>query len=139
MKPADLGKVLVTGGGGFLGTALIKLLLQRGLAVRSLTRRFYPHLQELQVEQVQGDVADPRVVSHAVLGCQTVFHTAAKAGIWGSEQEYQRINVTGTQNVIEACGAHGSQRIIYTSSPSVVFNGMDMEGVDESVPYFEAV
>jgi nucleoside-diphosphate-sugar epimerase len=141
MKPADLGRVLVTGGGGFLGTSVIKLLVQRGLAVRSLTRRFYPHLHELEVEQVQGDVADPRVVSLAVLGCQTVFHTAAKAGIWGSHQEYERINVEGTRNVIAACRAHGSRRMIYSSSPSVVFNGRDMKGADESAPYskrFEA-
>jgi len=141
MRAADLGEVLVTGGGGFLGTALIKLLRERGLAVRSLTRRHYPHLQELEVEQILGDIADPWVVTRAVAGCQTVFHTAAKAGIWGSSREYERINVAGTGNVITACRTHGSRRIIYTSSPSVVFDGLDLEGVDESVPYskrFEA-
>jgi 2-alkyl-3-oxoalkanoate reductase len=141
MIRADLGPVLVTGGGGFLGTAIIKLVRERGLAVRSLARRFYPHLQPLGVEQIQGDVAEPRVVATAVEGCQTVFHTAAKAGIWGPARDYERINVLGTRNVIEACRARGSARIIYTSSPSVVFNGMDMEGADESVPYsrrFEA-
>ena len=141
MRPAELGQVLVTGGGGFLGTALVRLLRQRGLAVRSLSRRLYAHLQELGVEQIQGDVADPRAVSRAVEGCQTIFHTAAKAGIWGADHDYERINVKGTHNVISACRAHGSRRIIYSSSPSVVFNGLDMEGVDESVPYsvrFEA-
>jgi nucleoside-diphosphate-sugar epimerase len=135
MRRAELGKVLVTGGGGFLGTALVKALLLRGLKVRSLSRRLYPHLQELEVEQVQGDVGDAQVVSRAVLGCQTVFHTAAKAGIWGSSQEYERTNVAGTRNVIAACRAHGARRLIYSSSPSVVFNGLDLEGVDESVPY----
>jgi len=141
MRRGDLGRVLVTGGGGFLGTALIKLARQRGLAVRSLARRLYPHLEELGVEQVQGDVALPRVVARAVEGCETVFHAAAKAGIWGPEDEYQRINVQGTRNVIAACREHGAVRIIHTSSPSVVFNGRDMEGADESVPYskrFEA-
>ncbi len=141
MKPTDLGHVLVTGGGGFLGTGLIKQLLQRGLAVRSLSRRFYPHLQELKVEQVQGDIAEPRVVDRATQGCQTVFHTAAKAGIWGSANEYERTNVQGTNNVIAACRAQGVRRVIYSSSPSVVFNGLDMEGVDETAPYsarFEA-
>ena len=141
MSAAELGEVLVTGGGGFLGTALIKLVLERGLRVRSLARRRYPHLEELEVEQILGDIADPAVVSRAVAGCQTVFHTAAKAGIWGSDREYERTNVQGTRNVIEACRAHGARRIIYSSSPSVVFNGLDMEGVDESVPYsqtFEA-
>src|SRR5262249_47873743 len=80
VKQTDLGRVLVTGGGGFLGTALVRLLRQRGLAVRSLTRRFYPHLGEIGVEQIQGDVADPSTAFRAVEGCSTVFHTAAKAG-----------------------------------------------------------
>lgn len=135
MRPVDLGPVLVTGGGGFLGSALIKLLVERGLAVRSLSRRVYPHLHELGVEQISGDIADAQVVHRAVEGCQTIFHTAARAGIWGPGPDYARINVQGTNNVIAACRAHGSRRIIYSSSPSVVFNGRDMEGVDESVPY----
>src|SRR4051794_5714357 len=138
---AGLGNVLVTGGGGFLGTALIKLLSQRGRAVRSLARRSYPHLSELGVEQVQGDISEPHAVARAAEGCDTVFHTAAKAGIWGPEREYHQTNVQGTRNVIAACRAAGSRRIIYTSSPSVVFNGRDLEGVDESAPYsrrFEA-
>jgi nucleoside-diphosphate-sugar epimerase len=141
VKQTDLGRVLVTGGGGFLGTALVRLLRQRGLAVRSLTRRYYPHLGEIGVEQIQGDVADPSTAFRAVEGCSTVFHTAAKAGIWGSEQEYYKVNVQGTRNVIDAGRALGARRIIFTSSPSVVFNGLDLEGVDESIPYskrFEA-
>jgi 2-alkyl-3-oxoalkanoate reductase len=141
MNAEGLDNVLVTGGGGFLGTALVKLLRDRGLSVRSLTRRDYPHLRELGAEQVQGDIADPVTVARAVEGCHTIFHTAAKAGLWGPEREYYRSNVEGTQNVIAACRAGGSKRIIYTSSPSVVFNGLDLEGVDESAPYssrFEA-
>jgi nucleoside-diphosphate-sugar epimerase len=132
---SDLGQVLVTGGGGFLGTALVRSLRQRGLRVRSLTRRGYPHLPELGVESFQGDIADPAVVDRAVTGCQTVFHTAAKAGIWGPEREYFQANVQGTRNVIAACRTAGARRIIYTSSPSVVFNGRDLEGADESAPY----
>jgi 2-alkyl-3-oxoalkanoate reductase len=135
MSREDLGKVLVTGGGGFLGSSLIKPLRERGLAVRSLARQFYPHLQELGVEQVQGDIADPKAVARAVEGCSTVFHTASKAGLWGTEEEYHRINVDGTRNLIAACREAGSRRIIYTSSPSVVFTGRDMENADESLPY----
>jgi nucleoside-diphosphate-sugar epimerase len=138
---AGLGIVLVTGGGGFLGTAVVRLLRQRGLSVRSLCRRHYPHLSELGVEQVQGEISDPRPVARAVKGCTTVFHIAAKAGIWGPEHDYQRTNVEGTQAVIDASRDAGVRRIIFTSSPSVVFNGLDLEGVDESAPYsrrFEA-
>jgi nucleoside-diphosphate-sugar epimerase len=141
MSRGNLGRVLVTGGGGFLGTALVKLARQRGLAVRSFCRRGYPHLDELDVEQLQGDVADPRAVARAVTGCATVFHVAAKTGIWGPEDEYHEVNVQGTRNVIEASRVIGAVRLIYTSSPSVVFNGRDMAGADESLPYskrFEA-
>ena len=141
MTGAGLGRVLVTGGGGFLGTAVIRLLRQRGLSVRSMARRSYPHLRELGVEECQGDIADPAAMATAAEGCDTVFHTAAKAGIWGPEREYYQANVQGTRNVIAACRAAGARRIIFTSSPSVVFNGRDLEGVDESTPYssqFEA-
>ena len=74
-------------------------------------------------------------------GCDIVFHVAAKAGVWGRHADFYRANVLGTRNVIAACRHHGIGRLVYTSSPSVVFNGRDMEGVDESVPYpthFEA-
>jgi nucleoside-diphosphate-sugar epimerase len=135
MSDGALGKVLVTGGGGFLGSALVGFARARGLEVRSLSRRFYPGLKDLGVEQIQGDVADASAVGRAVDGCQTVFHTAAKAGLWGRESDYERSNVQGTKNVIAACRSKGVRRIIFTSSPSVVFNGRAMEGADESAPY----
>jgi nucleoside-diphosphate-sugar epimerase len=126
---------LVTGGGGFLGGAIVRRLVARGDAVRSLSRGDYPALRELGVEQVRGDLGDPEAVARAVDGCAVVFHVAAKAGIWGPYAEYHRSNVEGTRNVIAACRAGGVGRLVFTSSPSVVFDGRDMEGVDESVPY----
>jgi nucleoside-diphosphate-sugar epimerase len=126
---------LVTGGGGFLGGAIVARLVARGDAVRSLSRGDYPALRALGVEQVRGDLADPDAVARAVDGCAVVFHVAAKAGIWGPYAEYHRSNVEGTRNVIAACRARGVGRLVFTSSPSVVFDGRDMEGVDESVPY----
>ena len=134
-------KVLLTGGGGFLGLAIVRLLRQRGDDVRSLARNLYPELDALGVEQVRGDLADAGTVAEAAAGCDLVFHVAAKAGVWGDYQDYYRANVIGTANVIAACRTHGIDRLIYTSSPSVVFDGKDMEGVDESIPYpahFEA-
>jgi nucleoside-diphosphate-sugar epimerase len=141
MSRLEIGPSLVTGGGGFLGTALVRMLRDRGLPVRSLARRSYRHLDLLGAEQVQGDVADRSVVAAALEGRKTVFHTAAKAGIWGAEAEYQKTNVEGTQNVVTASRSLGVERIIFTSSPSVVFNGKDLAGADESAPYssrFEA-
>lgn len=128
-------KALVTGGGGFLGQAIVRALRKRGTEVRSFSRQAYEALAKLSVEQCRGDLADPVAVASAIQGCDVVFHVAARPGIWGDYEEYYRPNVTGTQNVIAACRAHGVQRLVYTSSPSVVFDGRDMEGVDESVPY----
>jgi nucleoside-diphosphate-sugar epimerase len=132
---------LVTGGGGFLGGAIVRRLVARGDRARSLARNRYPALDDLGVCQFQGDIADAGVVASAAAGCDIVFHVAAKAGLWGRYDDYHRANVTGTENVVAACRKHGIRRLVYTSSPSVVFDGRDMEGVDESVPYaahFEA-
>lgn len=128
-------RVLVTGGGGFLGKAIVRLLLQKGCQVRSFSRSHYPLLEQLRVEQVSGDLAEPDSVAAAASDCDIVFHVAAKAGVWGAWDEYYRPNVLGTQNIIQACLKNGVKRLVYTSSPSVVFDGTDMEGVDESVPY----
>lgn len=128
-------KALVTGGGGFLGQAIVRGLRKRGSEVRNFSRQAYDALAKLGVEQCRGDLADPVAVALAVQGCDVVFHVAARPGIWGAYEEYHQPNVIGTQNVIAACRAHGVPRLVYTSSPSVVFDGRDMEGVDESVPY----
>src|SRR5262249_12385484 len=96
-------KALVTGGGGFLGGAVVRRLRARGDDVRSFSRGDYPELRSLGVEIIRGDLADPEAVASAVQGCDIVFHVAAKAGIWGPHEEYYRANVIGTQNVIAAC------------------------------------
>jgi nucleoside-diphosphate-sugar epimerase len=128
-------RALVTGGGGFLGAAVVRRLVARGDTVRSLTRGAYPELDALGVETVRGDVADPAVVGRAVVGCDVVFHIAAKAGIWGSDADYRRTNVDGTRAVAEACREHGVGRLVFTSTPSVVHAGRDIAGGDESLPY----
>lgn len=132
---------LVTGGGGFLGGAVVRKLLARGDAVRSFTRTAYPWLTELGVEQAHGDLTDADAVANAVAGCDVVFHVAAKAGVWGRPADFFATNVTGTLNVLAACKRHGVRRLVYTSTPSVVHGGGSIEGSDESLPYpahFEA-
>ena len=134
-------KALVTGGGGFLGGAIVRLLQQRGHAVRSFTRTAYPWLDELGIEQVFGDLADPAAIEKAMAGVEVVFHVAAKAGIWGRHAEFFATNVTGTQNVLAACKALGIRKLVYTSTPSVVHGGSELDGANESTPYpkhFEA-
>ena len=130
-------KVLVTGGGGFLGGAIVRQLVQRGDRVISFSRRLYPELEKMGVEQVQGDISDANAVEQACREVDLVFHVAAKPGVWGNYVTYYQTNVIGTQNVIAACKQHNVPQLVYTSSPSVVFDGTDMEGVDESVPYPE--
>jgi nucleoside-diphosphate-sugar epimerase len=130
-------KALVTGGGGFLGGAIVRRLRSRGDEVRSFSRGDYPQMTALGVDVIRGDLADPEAVVSAAENCDIVFHVAAKAGIWGPYEEYYQANVLGTQNVVAACRRHSISRLVYTSSPSVVFNGRDMEGVNESAPYPE--
>ena len=128
-------KVLVTGGGGFLGGAIVRMLRQRGDQVCSFSRGDYGELSALGVEQFRGHLEDRDAVVRAATGCDLIFHVAAKAGIWGSYQEFYRANVTGTANVIAACHHHSISRLVYTSSPSVVFDGADIEGGTEALPY----
>ncbi len=127
--------VLVTGGGGFLGRAIVKQLLQKKIRVTSFSRTRYQALEQMGAEQIQGDLTDAQAVMAAVTGMDTVFHVAAKPGLWGSYESYYRVNVTGTRHVIDACRAQGVEKLVYTSSPSVVFNESHMENVDETVPY----
>ncbi|RTZ99890.1 MAG: 3-beta hydroxysteroid dehydrogenase [Deltaproteobacteria bacterium] len=129
--------ILVTGGGGFLGAAIVSMLVEQGVRVRSFARGLYPDLAAMGVEQVQGDLRDARAVFAACEGIDAVIHTAAKAGVWGAFDDYFAVNVTGTENVIAACRHHRVARLIHTSSPSVVFTGRDQAGVDESAPYSE--
>jgi nucleoside-diphosphate-sugar epimerase len=128
-------KALVTGGGGFLGGVIVRMLRERGDEVRSFSRGDYPALTACGVKQICGDLGDQAAVIAAAQGCDTVFHVAAKAGIWGDYDDFYQANVTGTANVLEACRANGIGRLVYTSSPSVVFDGSDVEGGDESLPY----
>ena len=126
---------LVTGGGGFLGGALVRRLVADGDAVRTLQRGHYPELDALGVECVRGDIADSEVVDRAVAGCNRVFHVAGKVEMWGPRGPFERTNVVGTRNVIDAVRRHGVPRLVFTSSPSVVHGGHDIAGADESLPY----
>jgi nucleoside-diphosphate-sugar epimerase len=128
-------RILVTGGGGFLGRYIVKGLLERGYNVRIFGRQAHLDLEALGVEVFRGDIINPIAVNNAIFDRDAVFHVAAKAGIWGDWKSYFNPNVIGTRNVLKACQTHGIQYLIYTSTPSVVFNGEDLRNVDESAPY----
>jgi len=126
---------LVTGGGGFLGGAIVRRLLDHGEVVRTLQRGDYPELEDMGVECIRGDIADGPTVDRAVAGCDRVFHVAAKVEMWGPMEPFRLANVVGTGNVLRAMRRHGVPKLIFTSSPSVVHGGSDIEGADESLPY----
>jgi nucleoside-diphosphate-sugar epimerase len=84
---------------------------------------------------MRGDLADAAAVRRACDGRNLVFHVAAQTGLWGPHAEFRRTNVEGTRNVLAACRDSGVRRLVYTSTPSVVFDGRDLEGINESAPY----
>ncbi|MHC4997246.1 MAG: NAD-dependent epimerase/dehydratase family protein [Planctomycetota bacterium] len=128
-------KALVTGGGGFLGRSIVRMLLQRGAHVSFVARSQYPEVAAWGTRPIQGDLADPAVADFAVAQQDAVFHVAAKAGIWGSPDDYHRSNVVATQNLLEACRNHGVRYFIYTSTPSVTFDGHDHHNAGPDLPY----
>ena len=81
-------KALVIGGGGFVGSAIVRQLVARGDEVAVFGRSFYPHLEKLDVHQFQGDILYSDLLIRSMQGYDTVFHVAAKAGIWGPRHEF---------------------------------------------------
>ena len=126
---------LVTGAGGFLGLYITEMLVARGDRVRAFCRGIYPQLDALGVETIRGDLRDREAVAAVCRGIDVVYHTAAAAGIAFDWQHFYGINTLGTRHVVEGCRRHGVRKLVFTSSPSVTFDGGDQCGVDESVPY----
>ena len=131
-------RTLVTGASGFLGGALARALAEQGDDVRVFQRSPCPRLAARGLEVRPGDLRDLDTVRRAVAGVDVVFHNAAKVGVWGRYEDFRAVNVQGTENILNACRAEGVGRLVFTSSASVVFDGTDLEGVDESAPYADA-
>ena len=126
--------VLVTGGGGFLGRHLTRRLHEMGHHVSVLGRRQYPDLPPTIIQH-QADLRDAKAVSKACQGQDSVFHAGALPGVWGTKADFYQTNVDGTRHIIDGCHEHGVRKLVFTSSPSVIYNQTDMENVDESAPY----
>ncbi len=129
-------KVLVTGGQGFVGSALLRELVadERYLPLAT-ARREAPELESLGIEVRYGDLRREEFARSVCEGCDAVVHTAAKAGVWGRRAEYFEINYRATLNLLEGARAKGVRRFVHTSSPSVTFQGRSEVGVDETAPY----
>lgn len=124
----------VTGASGFIGGRIAERLLASGRRVRVLSRRPLPQLEKLGAEVILGDLHDQPALSRGCADAGTVFHVAGRVGVWGPDADFFHVNVEGTRNVIAASVAAGVRRLVYTSSPSVVYNGGDLSGIDESAP-----
>jgi 3beta-hydroxy-delta5-steroid dehydrogenase/steroid delta-isomerase len=140
----QLGRVLVTGGSGFVGANLVTTLLDRGYQVRSFDRAPSPLPQHPKLEVLQGDITDAAVCAAAVDGIDTVFHTAAIIELMGGAsvtEEYRKrsyaVNVDGTKNLVRAGQKAGVNRFVHTASNSVVMGGQHISGGDEMLPYTE--
>ena len=138
----ELGRVLITGGSGFVGANLVTTLLDRGYQVRSFDRAPSPLPPHPQLEVLQGDITDTSVCAAAVDGIDTVIHTAAIIDLMGGasvtdvyRQRSFAVNVGGTENLVHAGQAAGVKRFVYTSSNSVVMGGQHIAGGDETLPY----
>lgn len=132
VKP--ISRTLVTGGTGFLGRRLVERLIAQGRSITIFGRTPAPDLVQRGVNFIQGSLEDPAAIQAACKGVGTVFHTAARVGVWGPYREFYRVNVLGTRSLIEGCRIHGVSRLIHTSSPSVVYNGLPLAAADESLP-----
>lgn len=138
----ELGRVLVTGGSGFVGTNFVKTLLERGHQVRSFDRAPSPLAPHRNLQAVEGDICDPASVAAAVANIDTVFHTAAIIDLQGGAKvtdEIRRrsfaVNVDGTKNLVQAGQRAGVKRFVYTASNSVVMGGKAISGGNETMAY----
>ena len=130
-------RVLVTGCGGFLGREVVRQLLDRGDTVLGVSRSVYPELTSAGMQHCRGDLSDPLFTTKAIREVDAVVHTAAVAGVWGRGDHFVRNNVTATENVIQACRKNHINKLVFTSSPSVTFDGSHQRGIDEATPYPE--
>lgn len=134
-EPTTGMKTLVTGGGGFLGSHIARMLHDRGDEVTVLGRSAYPQIESLGINTIRADLSDYQAFQKVFAGMDTIFHVAAMTAIWGKRSQFVKTNVDGTRNVIAACRHHKISRLIYTSSPSAIFGKQSLCNVDESHPY----
>lgn len=115
-------KAFVTGGTGFIGANLVRLLLEEGYAVKALVRHnsSLDNLENLDIEIVKGDLND-RYLAQQMTDCQVLFHVAALYSLWQSDRDLlYRHNVEGTRNILGAANQAGIERIVYTSSVAAI-------------------
>jgi len=130
-------KALVTGATGFIGSHVVRALLERGYTPRALVRpgSDKSNLGGLEVELAEGDVRDRASVKRAMEGCQLVFHVAALYSFWVRPRRLiYEINVTGTRNVLQAALEQRVEKVVHTSSVAALGLRGDKKPADEETP-----
>ena len=127
---------LVTGGTGLVGSHLVEFLVKKGDQVRCFVRESsdVSFLESLKVDLIKGDLSDKESIDNAIKGVDTVFHCAAMVSDWADRETMYRINVGGTQNIIEACLKHKVKRMVMVSSLAVLGMGKQINA-NETAPY----
>jgi len=128
-------RAFVTGGTGFIGSSVIRTLLERGIAVRALCRPASPrtNLKGLDVEAVDGDLLDPGSLRRGMQGCELVFHVAALYSFWvRPRNSIYATNVDGSRHTFDAAREAGAERIVYTSSVAALGLRADGSPADET-------
>ena len=128
-------RVVVLGGSGFVGRALVQRLVGDGIETAVVARNAFPEAEPLDVRFLSGDIGDADFLKNSLAGYDTVIHLASKSGIWGDKKEYYTTNVVGTKNVLDACRANKIAALVYASTPGVVYQKDDLCGVNERTPY----
>jgi nucleoside-diphosphate-sugar epimerase len=126
----------VTGGSGFIGGHLIRRLVHDGWSVRALARsdRSAEAVREAGAEPVEGDLDQVEAMRAGAEGCGYAFHAAAYVGEWGPKEAYERGNVVGTENVLEACRSAGVTRFVHVGTEAALMAGQPLVNVDETAP-----
>ncbi|HEX6652560.1 MAG TPA: NAD-dependent epimerase/dehydratase family protein [Thermoleophilaceae bacterium] len=126
----------VTGGSGFVGGALIERLRREGWDVRALARseQAAGRVRELGAEPVMGDLTDRDSLRAGAEGAEVAFHAAAKVEDWGDPADFERLNVQGTGNVVEACRKAGVRRLVHVGTEAALMAGQPLVNVDETAP-----
>ena len=129
--------IFMTGATGFVGSAILRKLVSRGLEVRALVRPSSDrrNLEGLDVEVVEGDLHEPDSLKPALGGCAGLFHVAADYRLWSPKPEPMfKANVDGTRSLMLAAGECGVERIVYTSSVAVLGTVPGEGAADEDTP-----
>jgi nucleoside-diphosphate-sugar epimerase len=134
--PSGFQSAFVTGGSGFIGGRLVRRLAGEGVAVRALARSdpSAAKVTELGAEAVRGDLDDPAAMAVGAERCDVTFHLAAFVAEWGKPEEFERGNVDGTRNALEASRRAGAKRFVHCGTEAAILAGKPLHNADETVP-----